>query len=88
MRFHDLRHTHATHLMRQGVPPKVVSERLGHSTVGITLDIYSHVMPDMQEDAVRKVDAALRAALSMDAANRTDPGVAESGNTDLCKLLS
>ncbi len=48
--FHDLRHTHATLLLRQGVNIKVISERLGHSTM--TLDTYSHLMPDMQETAV------------------------------------
>jgi integrase len=63
VRFHDLRHSHATMLLRKGVHPKVVSERLGHSTVGITLDIYSHVLPGMQEEAARKVDDALRAAI-------------------------
>jgi integrase len=62
IRFHDLRHAHATHLLASGVHPKVASERLGHSKVGITLDLYSHVMPGMQEDAAAKVDAALRAA--------------------------
>ncbi len=61
--FHCLRHTHATQLLRQGVHPKIVSERLGHASVAITLDIYSHVLPGMQEDAADKVDAALRAAL-------------------------
>jgi integrase len=53
--------THATHLLSSGIHPKIASERLGHSKVGITLDLYSHVMPGMQEDAVAKVDAALRA---------------------------
>ena len=62
LRFHDLRHAHATHLLASGVHPKVASERLGHSQVGITIDLYSHVMPGMQEDAAAKVDAALRAA--------------------------
>jgi integrase len=62
LRFHDLRHAHATHLLASGVHPKVASERLGHSKVGITLDLYSHVMPGMQEDAAAKVDAALKAA--------------------------
>jgi integrase len=62
IRFHDLRHAHATHMLASGVHPKVASERLGHSKVGITLDLYSHVMPGMQDDAVAKVDAALRAA--------------------------
>jgi integrase len=62
LRFHDLRHTHATHLLANGAHPKVASERLGHSKVGITLDLYSHVMPGMQEDAAAMVDAALKAA--------------------------
>ncbi len=67
-RFHDLRHSHATHLLRAGVHPKVVSERLGHSSVGITLDTYSHVLPGMQQDAVRLVDAALAEAIRHDKA--------------------
>jgi integrase len=60
VRFHDLRHTHATQLLRQGVNAKVVSERLGHAAVGFTLDVYSHVLPGMQDDAARRIDAALR----------------------------
>lgn len=63
VRLHDLRHSHATQLLSSGVHPKVVSERLGHSTVGITLDVYSHVLPGIQEDAARKLDIALRAAI-------------------------
>lgn len=51
IRFHDLRHTCATLLLGANVNPKVVSELLGHSSIAVTLDIYSHVMPDMQEDA-------------------------------------
>ena len=66
-RFHDLRHSHATQLLRQGVHPKIVSERLGHSSIGITLDVYSHVLPGMQEDAARRVDVALRTALQEEA---------------------
>ena len=50
IRFHDLRHTHATILLQMGVNPKVVSERLGHSSVKITLDVYSHVLPSMKKD--------------------------------------
>jgi integrase len=61
IRFHDLRHAHATHMLASGVHPKIASERLGHSKVGITLDLYSHVLPGMQEDAVAKVDAAMQA---------------------------
>jgi len=63
LRFHDLRHSHATELLRSGIHPKIVSERLGHSTVGITLDTYSHVLPDMQEQAAATVDDALRRAM-------------------------
>ena len=62
IRFHDLRHAHATHMLSAGVHPKVASERLGHSKVGITLDLYSHVIPGMQEDAAAIVDQALTAA--------------------------
>jgi integrase len=50
IRFHDLRHTHASLLLQQGVHPKIVSERLGHSTVNITLDTYSHVLPGLQKE--------------------------------------
>jgi len=63
IRMHDLRHSHATALLLSGVHPKVASERLGHSKVGITLDLYSHCLPGMQEDAATRVDDALRAAL-------------------------
>lgn len=64
IRFHDLRHTHASQMLAAGVHPKVASERLGHSSIGITLDLYSHVMPGMQADAAEQVDAALQAAIS------------------------
>jgi integrase len=57
VRFHDLRHAHATLMLLQGVHPKVVSERLGHSSIGITLDTYSHVLPGMQEEAAEAFDA-------------------------------
>jgi integrase len=62
VRFHDLRHAHATLMLLQGVHPKVVSERLGHASVGITLDTYSHVLPSMQESAVRAFDELFGAA--------------------------
>ncbi len=57
-RFHDLRHTHATQLLASGVHPKVVQERLGHSTIAVTMDIYSHVTATMQSEAVAKLDLA------------------------------
>ena len=53
VRFHDLRHTCATLLLSKDVNPKVVSEMLGHSSISVTLDIYSHLLPDMQEKAAR-----------------------------------
>ena len=58
--FHDLRHYHATALLKAGINPKIVSERLGHSTVSITLDIYSHVLPSMQKEAVAAIEAFMR----------------------------
>jgi len=58
-----MHHTYATQLLRAGVHPKVVSERLGHAGIGITLDMYSHVMPGMQDEAAEKIDAVLRKAL-------------------------
>ncbi|HET6344394.1 MAG TPA: site-specific integrase, partial [Myxococcota bacterium] len=63
-RLHDLRHTHATLLLRAKVHPKVVSERLGHSAVGITLDTYSHVLPGMQAEAAQSLNAALGTAMA------------------------
>jgi integrase len=59
IRIHDLRHTHATLLLKEGVHPKIVSERLGHASVAITLDIYSHVLPGLQEAAVERFDQIL-----------------------------
>jgi integrase len=63
IRLHDLRHTHATHMLASGVHPKIAQERLGHSSIGITLDLYSHVLPGMQAEAVARVDDALQSAL-------------------------
>ncbi|TYP69878.1 site-specific recombinase XerD [Paenibacillus methanolicus] len=57
--FHDLRHTHASLLLKQGVHIKIVSERLGHSSVAITLDRYSHLMPNMQGEAAKGLDNLL-----------------------------
>jgi integrase len=60
VRFHDLRHTCATLLLSRNVNPKIVSEMLGHATVSITLDTYSHVLPNMQDGAARALEDALR----------------------------
>ncbi len=59
IRLHDLRHTHASLMLKQGVHPKVVSERLGHATISITLDTYSHVLPGLQEAAALRFDEVL-----------------------------
>ncbi len=59
IRFHDLRHTAATFMFKQGVHPKVVQERLGHSSIIQTLDTYSHVIPSMQENISNKIDEIL-----------------------------
>ena len=59
IRFHDLRHTHATWLLAAGQPVTVVSERLGHARVSVTLDTYAHVLPDMQERAVEAFGSLL-----------------------------
>ena len=55
IRLHDLRHSHATHLLAAGVHPKIAQERLGHSSVGITLDTYSHVLPGMQDEPLPRL---------------------------------
>ena len=59
IRLYDLRHTAATLALTVGVSPKVVSEQLGHASAAFTLDVYSHVLPHMQDDAAAKVEAAL-----------------------------
>lgn len=59
IRFHDLRHTAATLLLAKGVNPKIVSEMLGHSQISVTLDVYSHVTPHMQQLAADTMDAIL-----------------------------
>ena len=54
IQLHDLRHTHATLLLKTDVPIKVVSERLGHASVAFTMQVYQHVLPGMQADAAAK----------------------------------
>ncbi|WP_433618712.1 tyrosine-type recombinase/integrase [Paenibacillus cellulositrophicus] len=55
IRFHDLRHTHATLLLKAGIHPKIVQERLGHSSINVTLDTYSHVLPNLQEAVLNNI---------------------------------
>ncbi len=61
---HGLRHTHASHLLKQNVHMKIASERLGHSSINITMDLYSHLLDGMDAEAASKVDEALRAAMN------------------------
>ena len=59
IRLHDARHTHASIMLKQGIHPKIVQERLGHSSIQITLDTYSHVAPGLQEAAANRFDDIL-----------------------------
>jgi integrase len=58
--FHTLRHSHATLMLQAGIHPRIAQERLGHASIAITLDLYSHVTPTMQEEAAKKLDEALK----------------------------
>ena len=59
LRFHDLRHTNATLMLKNNIPAKIASQRLGHSSIAITLDLYSHVVNEMQEEAAKKINKVL-----------------------------
>jgi len=59
VRFHDLRHTFASLMLLRGAKPKVISEALGHASVAFTMDVYSHIIEGMQEDAMALLDSAL-----------------------------
>ncbi|WP_454628480.1 tyrosine-type recombinase/integrase [Bradyrhizobium cenepequi] len=61
---HQMRHTHASHMLAAKIHPKVVQERLGHSSIAITMDVYSHLMPNMQGEAAAAVDGVMRAAIN------------------------
>lgn len=64
LRFHDLRHAHASTLLRLNVHPKIVQERLGHSNISLTLGVYSHLIPDAQDEAADAIDRAWNSANS------------------------
>ncbi len=74
-RFHDLRHTHATELLRAGVHIKVVAERLGDSEVTV-MKTYSHVLPDMQETAAAAIEPMMRGLLPQAAVDQAAPASA------------
>jgi len=78
IRLHDLRHTHATLMLKAGVHPKIVSERLGHANIGITLDTYSHVLPGLQEAAAERFDRLLEEEVARE----------EDQKADVCKMLA
>jgi integrase len=78
LRFHDLRHTCATLLLAQGVHPRVIMEVLGHSQIGITMNLYSHVLPAMQKEIANSMDAILTPApqpVADTVADKAAPGV-------------
>jgi len=79
VRFHDLRHTFASLMLLRGVAPKVISEALGHASVAFTMDVYSHILPGMQSDAMALLDQVLPEAKN---------GVAEKINANLTPLVN
>ena len=79
---HTLRHTAATEMLRQGLHPKVVADRLGHASTRMTLDVYSHVMPALESDAAAKVDFALREAFGQQSGQQTESLALASGGLD------
>jgi integrase len=74
IRFHDLRHSAATIMLSMGVHPKVVQELLGHSSISMTLDTYSHMLPSMQQEAMDK----LNGLFDRDGLNDEDVGGSQS----------
>jgi len=70
IRLHDARHTHASLMLKQGVHPKIVQERLGHASITMTLDIYSHVAPGLQEAAAVGFDTLVLPRRENDAVNK------------------
>jgi len=75
-RFHDLRHTFASLMLMRGAKPKVISEALGHSSVAFTMDVYSHIIDGMQEDAMALLDEVLPA------------GVSQNNNANLTPIIN
>ena len=66
IRFHDARHTHTSLMLRQGVHPNIVRNRLGHASIQTTLDLYSHVAPGLQEDAALRFDQVFTVRSNVD----------------------
>jgi integrase len=72
LNLYSLRHTCATLLLSAGVNPKIVSERLGHASIVLTLDTYSHVLPDMQQTAADKLEKILFGEVGTPEAHQTE----------------
>jgi integrase len=96
IRFHDLRHTHGTLLLVAGVNPKIVSERLGHSSVAFTMDVYSHVVPGLQETAAERFEQLISSVSPGEknvgkppklAQARKGEGMLANGRLDVGKML-
>jgi hypothetical protein len=83
IRLHDLRHSTASILLARGVHPKVVSEPLGHATIALTLDTYSHVIPSLHEEA-----AGVMAAAVLDSAGTSPEPASSGGEVSACGPLS
>ena len=75
IRFHDLRHSHASQMLRNGVPVKTVQERLGHANASITLNTYAHIMRGADEQAVEVLEQRLRSAIEKQASKRANCGL-------------
>jgi integrase len=78
VRFHDLRHTFASLMLLRGAKPKVISEALGHASVAFTMDVYSHIIEGMQEDAMALLDEVLPAGVNN--------GVSQKNNANLTPI--
>lgn len=78
MRLHDCRHSHASILLKQGIHPKVVQERLGHANIATTLDIYSHVTPGLQQAAAARFDEAMNLSYNKRVADPCDQNVTKT----------
>ncbi len=79
VRFHDLRHTFASLMLLRGAKPKVISEALGHASVAFTMDVYSHIIEGMQEDAMALLDEVLPAGVSQKSNANLTPTFPKTG---------
>ena len=84
--YHDLRHTHAAMLIRMGVQPKVIQERLGHASIKMTMDLYGYLMPGLQESVADALDADFHTATSGHKSGHTDPEKPQFSDAESGKL--